>query len=237
DAAHELLHHRLRVTARCGLRDDLHRAERKRVQCGLAVRRGHRAEDDDRYRGVHHQSLEQVDAVHARHLDIERDHVGRQPEDLFARVVRVLGHAHDFDVVLGGQLALQDRAYDGRVVDDEDPDHDVPAGAASRKSSSSARLDSRPSSIRADGVLPWSVSHEPLTTCGGMYSKALTGCSAGSTWPQITLAISPSASSCNASGATSMPIMFAVSRGSNPSPACTCSLPRAGPENADRKST
>ena len=96
---------------------DLQRFEGERP-VGLRERR----DDHGRHRVVLHELAQERDPVHARHLDIERDHVGLELDDLRPRDVRIAGDAHDLDVGVARELALEDLANDGGVVDDQDAD-------------------------------------------------------------------------------------------------------------------
>ena len=60
------------------LGDEVDRAELQRAQRHVGAALGQRGDHHDRHRPQPHQLAEEVDAVHARHLDVERDHVGVQ---------------------------------------------------------------------------------------------------------------------------------------------------------------
>jgi hypothetical protein len=51
---------------------------------------------------LRHQFAEEGQTVHARHLDIEGDHVGHFFADAFGGGKRIGGGAHDFDPRVGG---------------------------------------------------------------------------------------------------------------------------------------
>ncbi len=61
-------------------------------------------------------------AVHARHLDIQRQHVRPQAQDLVARDKRIGRGAHYFQIRLRRQAFGQHLAHDGRIVHDQHSD-------------------------------------------------------------------------------------------------------------------
>ena len=72
-----------------------------------------------------HQLLQERQPVHARHLDVQRQHVGLERQNLVARHVRIGRRADHFQVRLSRQGFRQDLADDGRIVDDQNADFSV----------------------------------------------------------------------------------------------------------------
>jgi hypothetical protein len=66
--------------------------------------------------------LQKREAVHARHLEVEREHVGVEFLDLVAGGVGVDRGADDFDVGIGFERIAHEFADDGGVVHDQDAD-------------------------------------------------------------------------------------------------------------------
>ena len=64
-----------------------------------------------------------LDAVDARHDEVDERDVGLQARDRLHRLLAVGGLPHDVDVVLQGEEAPQPLAHDRVVVGDEDADH------------------------------------------------------------------------------------------------------------------
>ena len=81
------------------------------------TRRGEGTHDDHRHGTVFHDEFEERDAVHARHLNIQRDHIGRQFQNLVPGRIRVRGCADNFDVGKRGQTAGDDLARQRGVID------------------------------------------------------------------------------------------------------------------------
>ena len=71
----------LHAEARLG--DDLDRALLERAQRRLGARAGEAGADDDRDRVLRHQLAQEREPVHARHLEVEHDHV-RPPPRIFS---------------------------------------------------------------------------------------------------------------------------------------------------------
>jgi len=80
-------------------RADLHRAYRRR-RAALGDGRDH----DDRQRAQPHHLLEEVEAVHLRHLDVERHDIGIERFDRFSRLKRIGGLTDNQDRWIGRQL-------------------------------------------------------------------------------------------------------------------------------------
>jgi hypothetical protein len=90
-----------------------------RASCGLAAFGGQRTEDDNRHRAVFHDLLQEGDAVHAGHFDVENQHVRFEIDDFIAGDIGVRGGADDFDARLGVEFFAEDLTHDRRVVHDE----------------------------------------------------------------------------------------------------------------------
>ena len=67
------------------LRDKIHGADFERPQRGVRAFLGQRGDHDHGHRAQRHQLLQKGDAVHAGHLDVERQHIGVKLLDLLAR--------------------------------------------------------------------------------------------------------------------------------------------------------
>jgi hypothetical protein len=93
----------------------LERVERV-FRAGLAER----AHDDHGKRVMLHQDSQECDAIHARHLDIEREHIRLEGENLVACDVGIDSRGDDFDVGLGVERIAYELAHDCGVVHDED---------------------------------------------------------------------------------------------------------------------
>jgi hypothetical protein len=48
-----------------------------------------------------HQLFEERKAIHARHIDIKREHVGLQSKNLVTRDIRIGRRTHDFNIRIG----------------------------------------------------------------------------------------------------------------------------------------
>ena len=102
------------------LADDVDGADAQRLDAGGRALLRQRADDDGRNRMVLHQLAQEAEAVHARHLDVERDDVGLELQDHVPRDVRIGGAADHLDVVVLAQGVAEQLADDRRVVDEED---------------------------------------------------------------------------------------------------------------------
>ena len=111
------LSHRVRTA---GLGQNLDRAEFQRLYGGAARGLREAADDDGGQRMEVHQLLQKGQAIHARHFDVQREHIGAQREDLVARHVGVGRGADHLDVALAGQSFGEDSAHNGRIVNDQD---------------------------------------------------------------------------------------------------------------------
>ena len=115
-----------------GLGDDLHRPLAQRVHRDLAALLGEAAHDHGAHGVGRHQPAQELDAVHARHLHVERDNPGIVPDDEVAGLPGVTRGADDLEAGVAGQPFAEHLAGDRRVVDDQHPDswnaHDGPPG-------------------------------------------------------------------------------------------------------------
>jgi hypothetical protein len=121
----------------------LHGPDVKRLQRGLARRLPQRADHNDREGMVMHELLEERQAIHARHLDIESQHVRPKRQDLVAGDERIRRRSHNLQVRLLGDGLGENLADDRRVIHDQDPDL---ATLIHRACSSSSHRVSVPSS-------------------------------------------------------------------------------------------
>ncbi len=104
------------------LGDEIDRAQFQRAQRDFVAALGQRRHHHDRHRPQAHQLLEEVEAVHARHFDVERQHVRVVLLDEFARDERVGRGRHDGHVRLAiddfrHQAADQRRIVDAQYLD------------------------------------------------------------------------------------------------------------------------
>ena len=81
-----------------------------------------RTDDDDRHGPVLLKNLQKRQAVHARHLDVERQHVRLQFQNHVARDVRIAGGADDFDFRVRSKGVGNHAADDGGVVHNQHTD-------------------------------------------------------------------------------------------------------------------
>jgi hypothetical protein len=102
------------------LGDEVDRTEFERAHRDFRTALGQRGHHQHRHRPQAHQLLQEVEAIHLRHLDVEREHVGIGFLDQFARNERIGGGAHDFHVGLRIDDLAHHAADQGRVVDDQD---------------------------------------------------------------------------------------------------------------------
>ena len=101
-------------------------AEFESGQGDLGAGLGQCRDHDDGHRPQAHDLLEELQAVHVRHLDVEGDDIGVQPLDGFARLQRIGGRADHLDFGIAAQGGRDQAPHGGRVVDDEDADaHDA----------------------------------------------------------------------------------------------------------------
>jgi hypothetical protein len=100
------------------LGDEVHRAEFQRAHGDLGAALGQRGHHQHRHRAQAHQFFEEVEAVHLRHLDVEREDVGIDPLDQVACDERIGRHADDFHVRLRVDDLGHHAADQGRIVDD-----------------------------------------------------------------------------------------------------------------------
>ena len=96
---------------RTGL-DGVHRRLRARLR--------QRTHDHHRQRMMLHEDPEKREAVHPRHLEVERQHVGIEGDDLLAGHVGITGGTHHLDLRILAQGVADRLADERRIVDDED---------------------------------------------------------------------------------------------------------------------
>jgi hypothetical protein len=112
-----------------GLVHEVHGPQLQAAQGDLGAFLRLRREEEHRRRAVGHDAPQGLQAVHARHLDVERHHVRPEVEGLLPSVLAVHGRGHDLDVGRVAQHAREGLAHEGGVVDDQDADH-FPAACA-----------------------------------------------------------------------------------------------------------
>jgi hypothetical protein len=105
-----------------GLGDDRQRAGGQRVHGRAGALFRQRGTDDGRRRMLAHDLLEEGQAVHARHLDVDHEHIGPLDLHLVQRIQRVGSNADHLDVGFALQRLAVDLADHRRVVDDHDFD-------------------------------------------------------------------------------------------------------------------
>ena len=119
--------------------DDVDRAGGQRLDARGRSGLRHRAHDDHRQRMVRHQLAQEGQAVHARHLDVERDHVRLVLQDQVARDERIRREADHLHVRLGLERVGEHPPHDRGIVDDEDArlrrghGHDIRPGRTPRR--------------------------------------------------------------------------------------------------------
>src|ERR1700677_2017636 len=143
------------------LGDKVDRAESQRLEGGVSARLGMGAEQDHRQRCAAHDEAQRLHAIHARHFQIERNHVGPEFLDLLQSESAIHRGADDFD----GRIAREDRgdelAHQRGVVHDEDADgvaHAIaPRGVARERRARTA------GTLRISTTVPSPKMEAPLT--------------------------------------------------------------------------
>jgi len=107
------------------LAQHLHRAEVQRLHGQFAVLWGQRTQDHHGQRVMLHELGQKRQAVHAGHLQVERDDVGLQFNDLVTGDIGVHRRPDDLNVVVARQLFGDHLAHHRRIVDDQHPDHGI----------------------------------------------------------------------------------------------------------------
>ncbi len=105
-----------------GLGHEVDRARLERVERDRGAVAGEAREHDDARRRLRHETAEHRQAVHDRHLDVERDDVGPERAARLEAQLPVARGAHDLDPARLGQESAEGVAHERRVVDDEDAD-------------------------------------------------------------------------------------------------------------------
>ena len=72
-----------------------------------------------------HDLLQKSQPVHARHLDVQRDHIGNLFADPVGRHKWIAGRTHDLDFRVGGEYFAQGLADHCGVVDNQEPEFSV----------------------------------------------------------------------------------------------------------------
>ena len=81
-------------TAPSGFGDEIDRAQAQRLQRRSRAVRGQRRDHHHRAGPLDHDAVEAGQAVHLRHVDVERDDVGREARQLVQRLQPVAGEPH-----------------------------------------------------------------------------------------------------------------------------------------------
>ncbi len=102
-----------------GLGIAVDRPQRERAHRRLGAGGGVRRHHDDRRRPQPHDLFEEGQAVHPRHLDVERHDVGIELADHRPRLDRGGGGADHLDLRIAAQQRGDDAAHRRRIVDDE----------------------------------------------------------------------------------------------------------------------
>src|SRR5690348_12415995 len=95
-----------------------------------------------------HQLLEKGQAIHARHLDVERQHIRLEGQNLVAGNERIRRRPHDLQVVFGGYGVGEKLAHDRRVVHDQNFDFASVVHRACTNSSHTPRVPLSTSNTR-----------------------------------------------------------------------------------------
>ena len=99
---------------------EIDRAERERPHGRFATLLRQRRDHHHRHRLVFHQPVQERQAVHARHFDVEGQHVRFELGDLVPGDVGVLGSADDLDFRVFLQKIGQNCPHEHRIIDDQD---------------------------------------------------------------------------------------------------------------------
>ena len=99
------------------LGDDLDGAQLQRPDRRVGTLLGQGRDHDHRHGVQPHQMVEKGQAVHARHLDIQGNHIGLQLLDQRAGLIRIVGGAHHLYAPVSAQQFGEQLADHRRVVD------------------------------------------------------------------------------------------------------------------------
>ncbi len=78
--------------------DEIDRPQLQRAQCDFRAFRRQRRDHHDRHRTQTHQFFQEIEAVHARHLDVQRQHLRVVLFNQIARHQRIGGRGHHFHI-------------------------------------------------------------------------------------------------------------------------------------------
>nr|WP_274372578.1 hypothetical protein [Aminithiophilus ramosus] len=115
----KLLAHVADRVGRSGLAHHVGRPQIEGAEGHVETLPGQRADDDRRKGPVTHELFQKGEAVHVRHLDVEKKHIGFELHDLVAADDGVGRRADDLYGRIPGQLFREDLSHQGRIVDDE----------------------------------------------------------------------------------------------------------------------
>jgi hypothetical protein len=102
--------------AQLGLGDEIDGAQFKRPHGDFAAAIGQRRHHHHRHGPQAHQPFEKIQAVHARHFHVQRQHVGVVLLDQLARHQRVGRGGHDFHVGVGVDDLGHQAPHQGGIV-------------------------------------------------------------------------------------------------------------------------
>ena len=120
------------------LGDKIDRAEFDSFQRRIGAFRCQRGDHHNRPRSLDHDPAKASQAVHAGHLNIERYDLRIESTNQFEGLVAVTSHA-DVEVALCDEDAFEQLPHQGRVVGDQEPDHETVTGASSLEWANLAR--------------------------------------------------------------------------------------------------
>jgi hypothetical protein len=108
--------------AKLGLGHEIDRAEFQRPDGDFGVALGQRGHHHHRHGPQAHQTLEEIQAVHARHFDVQGQHVGIVLLDELARDERIGRGRHDFQIGVGVDDFRHQTAHQGGIIDAQHAD-------------------------------------------------------------------------------------------------------------------
>src|SRR5262249_16889931 len=114
----------LHVDRTCGARlgDKIESPQRQRFERGGSTFCAQRAHDNHRHLRFAHDLAEHFHSVHARHLQIQRDHVWLEVFDFFEPKRSVHSCAYNLDVAVPRQNLRNQFAHQSRIIHHQNPD-------------------------------------------------------------------------------------------------------------------
>jgi hypothetical protein len=107
-----------------GLCDEIDRSQIHGFEGDACAGLGQRRDHDDRTGAFQHDAVKAGKAIHLRHVNIERDHVGSELAHSLESLNPIPCEL-DFKIALGGKDAAEKAPHEGGIVDDEQPDHEA----------------------------------------------------------------------------------------------------------------